>query len=137
MMSPRWIDPSAILLLHSASLAEHGGLGGLRDKGLLESALDRPKNRFAYEPASDICDLAAAYGFGLAKNHAFQDGNKRTAFLSVGLFLAINGYKLVADQADAIRVMLSVASGEMEEGAFATWIREHTIALPTAAEPKK
>lgn len=127
MKEPRWIDPRALLLLHSASLAEHGGLEGMRDEGLLESALDRPRNKFSYESESDIFDLAAAYGFGLAKNHPFHDGNKRVAFLAVGLFLAINGYRLLADQMDAIQTVLSLAAGQLTEDAFAEWVREHAV----------
>jgi death on curing protein len=123
MKEPKWIDRRALLLLHSALLAEHGGLEGVRDEGLLESALNRPRNKFAYESEHDTFDLAAAYGFGLAKNHPFHDGNKRIAFLAVGLFLAINGYELVADQADAIQTMLTLAAGHLTEGSFADWVR--------------
>jgi death on curing protein len=123
-MSWRWIDKRALLLLHADSLAEHGGASGLRDEGLLDSALARPLNLAAYgEP--DVAALAASYGLGLAKNHAFVDGNKRAAFLSVGLFLALNGYRLRADQADAVLTMLAVASGDLDEAAFAAWIRRH------------
>jgi death-on-curing protein len=127
MKEPRWIDPRALLLLHSASLAEHGGLEGVRDEGLLESALGRPRNKFSYESECDVFVLAAAYGFGLARNHPFHDGNKRIAFLAVGLFLAINGYRLVADQMDAIQTMLSLAAGKLTEKAFAHWVREHAV----------
>lgn len=123
-MSWRWIDRRALCLLHDESIAEHGGATGLRDEGLLESALARPLHLAAYgEP--DVFDLAAAYGVGLAKNHAFVDGNKRAAFLSVGLFLALNGYRLVASQADATLTMLAVAEGSLEEPAFAAWLRRH------------
>lgn len=124
-MNWRWIDRHALVLLHDASLAEHGGSAGLRDEGLIESALARPQNLAAYE-SPDFADLAAAYGVGLAKNHAFVDGNKRAAFLGVGLFLALNGYRLVAAQADATLTMLAVAAGHMDEPAFAAWIREHS-----------
>jgi len=123
-MSWRFIDRRALLLLHDESLAEHGGAPGLRDVGLLDSALARPLNRVAYgEP--DLAALAAAYGVGLAKNHAFVDGNKRAAFLAVGLFLALNGQRLATTQADATLTMLAVASGDMSEDAFAAWIRAH------------
>ena len=124
-MNWRWIDRHALVLLHDASLAEHGGSAGLRDEGLLESALARPQNLAAYR-SPDFADLAAAYAVGLAKNHAFVDGNKRAAFLGVGLFLALNGYRLVAAQADATLTMLTVAAGDMDEPAFAAWIREHS-----------
>ncbi|MBN2691660.1 MAG: type II toxin-antitoxin system death-on-curing family toxin [Burkholderiaceae bacterium] len=126
-MSWHFVDRRALLLLHDESLAEHGGAPGLRDEGLLDSALARPLNLVAYgEP--DLAALAAAYGVGLAKNHAFVDGNKRAAFLAVGLFLALNGQRLAATQADATLTMLSVASGDLSEDAFAAWIRAHLMA---------
>ena len=126
-MSWRWVDRRALELLHDESIAEHGGLPGLRDEGLLESALARPLNLAAYgEP--DVTELAASYGVGLAKNHAFVDGNKRVAFLAVGLFLALNGQRLVATQAEATLAMLDVAAGTLDEAAFAHWLREHTQA---------
>jgi death on curing protein len=120
----KWISRQALLLLHDESLAEHGGASGLRDEGLLDSALARPLNLALYEEP-DIARLAAAYGIGLAKNHAFVDGNKRAAFLAVGLFLALNGYHLHATQADATLTVLAVAAGELDERGFAQWIREH------------
>ncbi len=121
----RWIDKEALLLLHAESLAEHGGLEGLRDEGLLDSALGRARNVHAYEEVTDLARLAAAYGFGIAKNHPFADGNKRAAFLAVGLFLGLNGQRLVADKADATRVMLAVAGDELSESDFAEWIKAH------------
>jgi death-on-curing protein len=122
---PRWIDLRAIMLLHAESLAEHGGPEGLRDEGLLESALARPLNISAYQPEADIAALAAAYGWGIAHNHPFVDGNKRAAFLAVGLFLGLNGFSLTADKVDATRTMISVAAGEIDEVTFARWIRSH------------
>ena len=123
----RWIDRRALELLHDESLAEHGGAAGLRDDGLLESALARPLNLAAHgEP--DVHALAAAYGVGLAKNHPFVDGNKRAAFLAVGLFLALNRWRLTAPQADATLTMLAVASGQMDEDTFARWLRQHSRA---------
>jgi death-on-curing protein len=124
-MKWRWITRQALLLLHAESLAEHGGGQGLRDAGLLDSALARPLNLAAYgEP--DFADLAASYGVGLAKNHPFVDGNKRAAFLAVGLFLYFNGYKLTATQADATLTMLGVADGTVDEAKLAAWLRTHT-----------
>ena len=120
----RWISRQALELLHGESLAEHGGAAGLRDEGLLESALARPLNLAAYGQP-DVAELAACYGVGLAKNHAFVDGNKRAAFLSVGLFLALNGYRLRATQVEATLTMLAVAASELDEEAFASWIRSH------------
>lgn len=123
-MSWRWIDRRALLLLHAESLAEHGGSEGLRDAGLLESALARPENLASYGQP-DFADLAANYGLGLAKNHAFIDGNKRAAFLAVGLFLYLNGYRLNATQAEATLTVLALAAGDITEAEFAAWIRDH------------
>ena len=125
---PRWISKKALLLLHEESLAMFGGASGLRDEGLLDSALARPLNTHAYNADSTLADLAASYGFGLAKNHAFLDGNKRAAFLSIGMFLSINGHKLVADQVDAIQTMLALAAGDLDERGFAAWIQKNTFA---------
>ena len=126
-MSWVWVSKEALVLLHNESLSEHGGRAGLRDAGLLDSALNRPLNLLAYgEP--DFADLAASYAVGLAKNHAFVDGNKRAAFLAVGLFLYLNGYRLRATQADATLTMLAVASGDITEVAFAAWLRQHAQA---------
>ncbi len=123
----RWIDKRALLLLHGESLAEHGGLTGLRDEGLLDSALARPLNLAVYG-MPDIAELAASYGVGLAKNHPFTDGNKRVAFLAVGLFLALNGYRLKTSPLDATQTMLNVAAGEITETDFAAWLRAHVVA---------
>ena len=124
-MTWRWIDRRALELLHDESLATHGGASGLRDPGLLESALARPENLAAYG-APEVWDLTASYGVGLAKNHAFVDGNKRAAFLAVGMFLSLNGYRLTAPQGDASLTMLAVAAGQMDEATFARWLRQHT-----------
>ena len=124
-MTWRWIDRTALVLLHDESLAEHGGAAGIRDGGLLDSALARRLNLAAYE-SPDFGDLAAAYGVGVARNHPFVDGNKRAAFLAVGLFLALNGYRLVSTQAEATLTMLAVAAEDIDEPAFAGWIREHS-----------
>ena len=124
---PKWISKKALMLLHEESLAEFGGAHGLRDEGLLDSALARPQNTFAYNRGSTIAKLAAAYGFGIAKNHAFLDGNKRTAFMAIGLFLLINGRCLVANQSEAIVTMLGVASGEIDEKALAKWIATNIV----------
>ena len=121
----RWFDKRALLLLHDMSLAEHGGASGVRDDGLLDSALARPLNLVAYG-SPDVSDLAAAYAFGLAKNHPFVDGNKRAAFLAVGLFLGLNGHALNATQADALMAVIRLAAGELDEPGFAAWVRAHT-----------
>jgi death-on-curing protein len=120
----RWIDRGALVLLHGESLAEHGGSAGLRDEGLLDSALARPRNLLAYG-TPDFADLAAAYGTGIVRNHPFVDGNERAGFLAVGLFLALNGYRLEASQADATLTVLALAAGELDEPAFAEWVRAH------------
>ena len=120
-----WLDPSVIHAVHDEQLGEHGGAAGLRDVGLLESALARPMQLAAYgEP--DPASLAAAYGFGLAKNHPFVDGNKRTAFVSVELFLALNGWELAAGDADCVIAMLHLAAGDWSEAQFAAWVRTHS-----------
>jgi death-on-curing protein len=121
-MSWRWIDKGALILLHDESLAEHGGRAGLRDEGLLDSALGRPLNLLAYGDP-DFADLGASYASGLAKNHPFVDGNKRAAFLAVGMFLYMNGYRLAATQADATLTMLGLAAGDISEAGFAAWLR--------------
>jgi len=126
MSEPNWVRRDVLELLHSESIAEHGGADGLRDEGLFESALSRPRNLFAYENVHDIARLAASYAFGLAKNHAFVDGNKRIAFIACGLFLRLNGLRLVADQSDAALVFFSLASGAIDEEALTEWIRQHT-----------
>jgi death-on-curing protein len=126
--APKWVSKRALLLLHEESLAEFGGARGLRDEGLLESALTRPQNIHAYNRASTVAELAGTYGFGIAKNHPFVDGNKRAAFLSIGLFLSINGYTLTADQTDAITVVMGVASGEIDETELAGWLAANVAA---------
>ena len=129
-MSWRWISKQALVLLHGESLATHGGREGMRDEGLLESALMRPQNIVAYADADnppDAAALAASYGVGLAKNHPCVDGNKRAAFLAVGLFLYLNGLRLQATQTDATLTMLAVAAGDITEEAFAAWLREHAV----------
>ena len=126
----RWISAQALMLLHDESLAEHGGAPGLRDAGLFESALARPINLEAYASEADepdVAALAAAYGAGLAQNHPFVDGNKRAAFLAVGLFLGINGYRLRTSQADATLTVIDLAAGHLDEAAFANWIRAHIV----------
>ena len=123
MNEPLWLDRRGLLLLHWESLAEHGGTSGMCDQGLLDSALARPRNQFIYDPNPHIAKLAAAYGFGLAKNHAFVDGNKRLAFIATALFLRLNGWRLATERLDEIQTMLNLASGEITEGQLAAWIR--------------
>jgi death on curing protein len=120
------MDPSVVRAVHDEQLAEHGGAPGTRDEGLLESALARPRHLAAYEEP-DAAALAAAYGYGIARNHTFVDGNKRTAFVAVELFLAINGLELAADDAACVLTMLAVAAGDLSEDDFAAWIRTHIM----------
>lgn len=127
-MTWRWISKSALMLLHGESLAEHGGGTGLRDEGLLDSALTRPLNLVAYAPPSsppDFAALTASYAVGLAKNHPFVDGNKRAAFLATGLFLYLNRYRLNASQTDATLTVFALAAGDITEDQFANWLRSH------------
>ena len=123
-----WIDARLIHAVHDEQLAEHGGGTGLRDANMLESALARPQQT-AHYGNPDVADLAAAYGYGLARNHPFVDGNKRTAFVAVELFLALNGKELFATDADCVLNMLELASGNLPEADFATWIRRNVQSL--------
>lgn len=125
MSEPVWVNRRALLLLHTESVAEFGGSPGMRDEGLFESALERARMRWTYQ--SSIAELAACYGFGLAKNHPMFDGNKRLGFLAIGVFLRVNGYRLVADRAEAVVVMEDVAAGRIEERALAAWIQTHVV----------
>ena len=124
MTTWRWIDRTVLIAIHDMQLAEHGGGAGLRDGNLLESALAKPENLAAYgEP--DAAALAAAYGYGISRNHAFIDGNKRTALVAAELFLQLNGWRLEVDDADCVLTMLAVATGDISEDAFADWLRLH------------
>lgn len=120
----RWIKIDRVLAIHSRQIAEHGGSDGLRDQGLLESALARPMNIHAYEPDADIARLAAAYAFGIANNHAFLDGNKRTAYVVMETFIVRNGFELRATQQEKYLTFLSLAEGSLSEDELAQWLRE-------------
>ena len=111
--------------MHEQTLAEHGGLNGLRDKGLLESALARPQHILAYNNDASLAELTAAYSFGIARNHPFNDGNKRAALIVIGLFLAMHDYRLAVSQVEAVQAMLTLASGDMNEEQLAAWINAH------------
>lgn len=126
MNEPKWLKLSVVAHIHSLVLAEHGGPEGTRDEALLQSALDRPRNRFAYEAECTLQDLAASYTFGIARNHPFVDGNKRTAFVCGALFLELNGLPVTASEADTVVVMESVAAGTMDELQLAEWFRLNT-----------
>jgi death-on-curing protein len=122
MKEPRWVQHAVVLALQERLVAEFGGEPGLRDAGLLESALARPRNRWEYEQA-EIFELAAGYAFGLARNHPFLDGNKRIAFMTAVLFLELNGWQFTAGEADAVIQTLALASGELDEAGYAAWLR--------------
>ena len=130
---PRWLTRPMVDTIHSELLAEHGGVSGVRSDGdvLIESALARPRNRFAYEPESDLASLAAGYLYGLVKNHGYVDGNKRVGFASAATFLLLNGSRLTATEPDAYDQVVAVAAGHLEEPALASWIRNHiTTVVP-------
>ena len=120
----RWLDRKLILAIHEEQLAEHGGGTGVRDANLLDSDLTRPE-QLAHYGTPDAADLAASYGFVLSRNHPFIDGNKRTAFVAVELFLALNGFDLMATDAHCAVNMLDLAAGTLPEADFAAWIRQH------------
>jgi death-on-curing protein len=122
------VSRAAVRAIHADQIREHGGSLGLRDAGLLESALERPRHRWHYEPTSDLMRLAAAYGYGLARNHAFIDGNKRVAFQVMYVFLGLNGYRISAPEPEVVAIMLSVADGRTDEQALADWLRAHAQA---------
>ena len=124
MKEPEWLDVELVLDFHAEQLALFGGADGIRDRGLLESALARPINKFAYGE-TNIAALAAAYGFGIARNHAFVDGNKRTALASMIVFLGLNGIDLDATQEEATAIVLGLAAGEIPEEVLASWIADH------------
>jgi death-on-curing protein len=121
----RWLNADVLRAIHHEQLAEHGGATGVRDEGLFESAVMRPQNLAAYEHP-DVFELAAAYAVGLAKNHPFIDGNKRTAYVAMELFLWLNGLELLATDADCVITMLGVAAGDVKEAALADWLRQQT-----------
>ena len=125
MMEPVWVEKEALLHLHAKALARFGGAKGLRDEGLLESALARPRNAFHHDGRSDIAALAASYAFGLARNHPFTDGNKRAAFMAMGIFLTANGWELDADKVGAIQAVMALAASEIDEAQLAAWLRHN------------
>lgn len=119
-----WLSDKLLLLVHEEQLAEHGGPGGVRDAGLLASALGRPQHRALYD-SPDAAALAASYAFGIARNHPFTDGNKRTAFVAMEVFLDLNGYELTATDEACVLKTLGLAAGDIDEATFAQWIRAH------------
>lgn len=126
MTEPVWIGLEVVLAIHDEQLAEHGGQPGVRDHGLLESALDRPRNQFAYGEAS-LTRLAASFAFGLSRNHPFLDGNKRTSLVVAELFLDLNGFELTATDDQCVTAFLQLAAGDLSEDQLAEWIAAHSV----------
>lgn len=124
-----WLKETVVLAVHDEQITEHGGRQGIRDMGLVSSALMRPQHLATYENPS-IFDLAAAYAFGIIKNHPFVDGNKRTGFLAAYIFLALNGWELMASEVDAVTVVLALAEGKVEEALFSEWLKANSVTLP-------
>ncbi len=128
MNDPVWVMPELVLAVHQMLVAEHGGLPGIRDQALLDSALARPQQKAAYESEANIFELAAAYSYGLARNHPFVDGNKRIALTVAAVFLELNGFTLNAPEAETVIMYQQLAAGELEEDALAKWFRDSSIA---------
>jgi death-on-curing protein len=123
-----WVAQAVVLAIHDEQIAAHGGAAGTRDLGLLESALARPQHLAAYASEADLAALAGAYAYGIARNHPFVDGNKRTALVVLELFLELNGHLLQAEDADCVATFLALAAGDLAEEALAAWVREHLTA---------
>lgn len=126
---PRWLSRLVIDAVHQDTISTHGGLPGLRDESLLESALARPRQVFSYGAGIDVASLAAAYAYGLARNHPYHDGNKRIAFMAMAVFAELNGFELDATENDAVDVMLRLANGDLNEEALIEWLRERLVAM--------
>ena len=129
MNEPVWILPDVVIAVHQMLIGEHGGTPGLRDAALLDSALNRAQQRYAYEEAATIFDLAASYAYGLANNHPFVDGNKRIALTVSGMFLELNGYSLDAPEPETVIVIEKLAAGELEEQVLADWLRRSSVSM--------
>ncbi|MDI6692115.1 MAG: type II toxin-antitoxin system death-on-curing family toxin [Anaerosomatales bacterium] len=125
---PRWLSRLVLDAIQHDTIATHGGLPGFRDESALESALTRPRHRFAYGETADVAELGAAYGYSIARNHPYVDGNKRTAFLAMVVFVELNGLRFKATEADVVDVMLRLAAGEIQEADLAEWLRKRTAA---------
>ena len=127
--TPRWLSRVVVDAIHNDQLREHGGLPGIRDENVLESALARPQEKWHYAEQTDIATLAAAYGFGLVKNHPYRDGNKRIGLLAMATFLGMNGYDLHATDAEVVTEILALAGSRVSEAEPADWIRTHSTKL--------
>ena len=126
-IEPKWINLKIAQAIHLDQIKQHGGAYGIRDIGLLESALNRPKNKWIYNPMSSLFELAASLGIGIAKNHPFVDGNKRTSFLLMYVFLALNGFLIESSEEEVVAVMLEVANGSKNEKKLSIWLEAHSI----------
>ena len=124
---PRWVDRLIVEAVQFDLIRTHGGMPGLRDENGLESTLARAQQRHAYEPSTDLAGLAAAYGHGLATNHPFNDGNKRIAFVTMGVFLGLNGWEIEAPEVEVVTVMMALAAGEADEEELASWLRSRMV----------
>jgi death-on-curing protein len=131
---PRWVDRLVVEAVQFDLIREHGGMPGLRDEHALEAALARPRQRLAYRPKADMAELAASYAYGLATNHPFNDGNKRIAFVTMAVFLGLNGYEIWLPEPEVVAVMLALAAGELGEEELAAWLRTRAaeVAGPTS-----
>jgi death-on-curing protein len=127
MDEPIWLTRTMIGAVHADQIVEHGGGGGIREEGLLESALARPRDRWGYDPDTDLAALAAAYGFGIARNHPFVDGNKRTSLMAIYTFLAVNDLELEASEPEAVDMTVGLADGSVSGDDLAAWIRAHLV----------
>jgi death-on-curing protein len=125
-MTWRWLREDVVIAMHGEQIAEHGGSPGIRDAGLLSSALARPQNQVAYGKPS-VFNLAAAYAFGVIQNHPFVDGNERAGFLAAYVFLDLNGWELVALEAEAVSAVMALATGEMDESGFSDWLKDNSV----------
>ena len=127
--APRWVDRLVVEAVHLDLIREHGGMPGLRDEHALESALARPRQRHSYEPASTLPELAASYAYGLARNHPFHDGNKRIAFVTMAVFLGLNGFGIEAPETEVVAAMVALAAGEIDEAGLAAWVGSRVLPL--------
>ncbi len=123
---PRWISRLVVDAIHTDMLLTHGGMPGLRDENALESALARPRQRFSYDPEADLAELAAAYAYALARNHPYNDGNNRVAFMVMAVFLALNGTEFLASENDVVTTIVALASGDLDEETLENWVRSHS-----------
>ena len=136
MAEPRWVERLIVDAIHFDQVREHGGLSGLRDENALEPALARPRNKRAYDSIHDLAELAAAYGHGLVTSHPYRDGNKRTAFLIMVIFLGLNGRDLDAPEAEVVSIMLAAAEKRCSEADLAAWLRSHMVPLRRSADKR-